>query len=268
MANLLEYKDDHRLAYVERGDPNGYPVLIQHGMIASIRDDRLFDRFVGMGVRLILVARPGYGASSPYVLRDLAEWGEIVALLVNALGLGQLDVLGISSGAPYSYAVGYKLPGKVRTIYILSGTPALYDARIQALWPYPIDQDASLPELQALARTLFFSDLSQEALVRNDVRDSMANDCFGVAQDLKLRCADWGFRLGEVRSRVIMQHSRFDEQVPFVTAERTAGLLPNCRFVTRERGGHFSREILDGFIAGEMVGCSVDRAQVREEGRG
>jgi hypothetical protein len=44
-----------------------------------------------------------------------------------------------------------------------------------------------------------------------------------------------------------------DDQVPLAAAERTAGLLPNCRFVARETGGHFSREILDEFIAREMA---------------
>jgi pimeloyl-ACP methyl ester carboxylesterase len=218
-------------------------------MIASVRDDHLFGRLIEAGTRLILVARPGYGESSPYKLKDMAEWGDIVALLVAELNLSQVDVLGISSGAPYSYAIGYKLPGKVRNIFILSGTPALYEDDILALWPYPVNRNAALAELQTLARELFFSGLSEEDLSRNDIRDSMMNNCFGIAQDLRLRCTDWGFRLPDVRAYVYMQHSRLDNQVPFVTAEMTSRLLPNCRFESRETGEHFSRQVLDDFIA-------------------
>jgi len=248
VVNVLEYKGGNLLSYAEYGAKDGYPVLIQHGMIASIRDDHLFGRLIEAGVRLVSVARPGYGESSPYAMKDMAEWGEIVALLVDALGLARLDVLGISSGAPYSYAIAYKLPCRVRNVFILSGTPALYDDKIRALWPYPTNVNASVVELQALARELFFSGLSEDARSRNDVRDSMMNDCFGIAQDLRLRCLDWGFSLSDVKQHVVMQHSRLDEQVPFVTAEMTSKYLPNCRLEVREDGGHFSQQVLDEFI--------------------
>jgi hypothetical protein len=45
-----------------------------------------------------------------------------------------------------------------------------------------------------------------------------------------------------------MQHGRLDDQVPFITAEMTSRLLPNCRFRVREDGKHFSRKVLDDFI--------------------
>jgi len=184
----------------------------------------------------------------------MAEWGDIVARLVDELHLVHVDVLGISSGAPYSYAIGYRLPDKVRNIFILSGTPALYDDDILAFWPYPVDRNAAIAELQALARDLFFSHLSEDDLSRNDVRDSMMNDCFGIAQDLRLRCIDWGFSLSDVSACVSMQHSRLDDQVPFITAEMTSRLLPNCRLEAVDNGEHFSSEVLDDFIERAMMG--------------
>lgn len=254
MENLLRYKGGNLLSYAEYGDTCGYPVLVQHGMIASIRDDHLFGRLIGAGTRLISIARPGYGESSLYQMKDMAEWGDIVAVLVAELNLPHLDVLGISSGAPYSYSIGYRLPDKVRNVFILSGTPALYDDNILAFWPYPVNRDAAIAELQTLARDLFFSRLSEDDLSSNDVRDSMMNNCFGIAQDLRLRCMDWGFSLSDVRAYVYMQHSRLDNQVPFITAEMTSRLLPNCRFEASEHGEHFSSEVLDDFIERAMMG--------------
>jgi pimeloyl-ACP methyl ester carboxylesterase len=253
MGKVIGYKGENLLSYAEHGDRSGYPVLVQHGMIASIRDHPLFERLIEAGTRLVSVARPGYGESSPYEMHDMAEWGDIVAVLVRELNLSRFDVLGISSGAPYSYSIGYKLPGKVRNIFILSGTPALYDDRILALWPYPVKKNAAIAELQALARDLFFSRLSEEDLSRNDIRDSMMNNCFGIAQDLRLRCMEWGFSLSDVSAYVYMQHSRLDNQVPFITAEITSRLLPNCRFEVRENGEHFSSQVLDDFIARAMI---------------
>jgi pimeloyl-ACP methyl ester carboxylesterase len=254
MGTVIGYKGGNLLSYAECGNKSGYPILVQHGMIASIRDYHLFGHLIEAGTRLISVARPGYGESSPYEMNDMAEWGDLVSALVGELDLSQFDVLRISSGAPYSYSIGARLPGKVRRIFILSGTPALYDARIQAFWPYPINRNATIAELQTLARDLFFSHSSEDDLSRNDIRDSMMNNCFGIAQDLRLRCIEWGFSLSDVREYVYMQHSRADSQVPFITAEMTSRMLPNCRFEIRENGEHFSEQVLDDFIDSAMIG--------------
>ena len=164
MKQILRYKNEYSLSYADYGNKKGYPILVQHGLIASITDYHLFDRLIESGTRLICIARPGYGASSSYRMENMAEWGEIVAVLVDELGLSHFDVLGISSGAPYSYSIGYKFPEKARNIFVFSGTPALYDESVLALWPYPVNKTASIPELEKLAHDLFFSNPSNEDL--------------------------------------------------------------------------------------------------------
>jgi pimeloyl-ACP methyl ester carboxylesterase len=222
--------------------------LIQHGLIAAISETALFTRLIELNLRLISIARPGYGRSSPKVMNNIGEWGEITQVLVNHLKLSEFDIFGISSGAPYSYAIGYHFPDRARNIFILSGTPALYDERIQALWPFPINTQASLEELEKLAFDLFFANLADDDFTRNEIRDSMMNHCFGIAQDFKLRCLDWGFRLAQVSQSVYMRHSRTDESVPYLTAQKTADLLPKCIFESRQNDPHFSPAVLDDFM--------------------
>lgn len=241
----FQYKNDYPFSYTDYGKENGYPILVQHGLIASISDCHLFDSLVKAGRRVISIARPGYGESSPYGMSQIAKWGEIVSCLVNELHLSQFDVLGMSSGAPYSYAIAHKFPDNAKNIFIFSGIPALYDARVLAAWPYPSNKDASIDKLEELAKELFFSNLSEEALSRSDIQDSMRNNCFGIALDFKLRCNDWGFLLSDVKQNVIMQHSRTDN---FAPVEITSKLLPNCQLEIRENGEHFSSELLDSFI--------------------
>ncbi len=253
MNKTTRYKGKETLAYAEYGTARGYPILIQHGMIASIRDFHLFDSLIQAGTRLICIARPGYGQSSPYCMRNMAEWGDIVAELIDELAITQFDVLGMSSGAPYSYAIAHRLPDKARNIFTFSGTPALYDERVLSHWPYPANKDASVGELELLAEELFFSGLSDQDLQRADIVDSRMHHCFGIAQDLKLRCVDWGFTLPELQAPVYMQHSELDDSVPLVTAQITAGLLPNCRLEVRKCGAHFSPEDLEDFIVTTML---------------
>lgn len=253
MATLRRFRYDTNsvLAFAEYGNPAGFPILVQHGMIASIKDGAIFQRLIDLGTRVICMARPGYGESSPIEMKNISEWGLIVSTLVDHLKLTQFDVLGISSGAPYSYSIGYQMPEQTRNIFILSGIPALYDPQILAHWPYPVTRNASIAEMQKLAHEIFFPSITPEDLENEDVQDSMKNDCFGIAQDLRIRCMDWGFTCAKVRPRVIMRHSRSDES--FAAAEVTSKLLPNCRFEIRENDPHFSQAVLDDFIQTVMA---------------
>jgi pimeloyl-ACP methyl ester carboxylesterase len=253
VIQTIQYQNGQALSYVDAGEPGGFPILIQHGMIASIRTPGLFDRLAACGARPISIARPGYGESSPYEMRNIGEWGEVVAALVDELGFERFDVFGISSGAPYSYAIGRRFPDRTRNLFILNGTPALYDDDVLALWPYPSNRGASLAELQALAYELFFAHLSPADLERDDIRDSLANNCFGIAQDLKLRVLDWGFRLVEVQPRVYMRHNRADGAVSLKAAQMTAALLRDCRLEIRDEEEHFSQAVLDDFIREVMA---------------
>ncbi len=253
MNRAFTYKGKYTIAYAEYGDSAGFPVLVQHGLIASINDYDLFDRLIRLRTRLICIARPGYGRSSPYAMHSFAEWSEIAAVLADDLGLPEFDILGMSSGAPYSYAIASQLPERVRNVFIFSGIPALYDETVRSFWPYEMAKDATIEELEELAHRLFFSDQSAEDGSRNDIRDSMMNNCFGVAQDLLLRSLEWGFSLSQIKASVFMRHSKTDDAVPYRAAVRTAELLPNCRLNLVESGPHFSKEALDEFTKNEMT---------------
>jgi pimeloyl-ACP methyl ester carboxylesterase len=249
----IRLEQDYQLSYAEHGDRNGYPILIQHGLIASIDDYDLFDQLIQSNARLITAARPGYGESSPYLLESFAHWGNLLESLIEELNLDQFDVLGMSSGAPYSYAVGYRFAGKVNNIFIYSGMPALYDEIVLSCWPYELPESQSMEALTALAHKLFFSNVTSDDRNRNDIRDSMMHNGFGVAQDLRLRHMDWGFRLSDVKAKVFMRHSKSDAAVPFAAAVRTSELLPNCTLELTETAAHFSKEGLDDFITNTMI---------------
>ena len=235
-------------SYAEYGNLAGFPILIQHGLIASIRDCELFQSLINAGRRVLCIARPGYGESSTYQLKNISEWGIIVSHLVKYLHITQFDQIGTSSGAPYAYAIAHINHVKVRNTYIFSGTPALYSSEIAVHWPYPIDKKANIPDLQILAKNIFFSNISGSDNEKYDIVDSMNNNCFGIALDLQIRCRDWGFELSKIDSTVYMQHAKNDSQVPFITAELTAKLLPKCMFELIENGGHFSKELFDAFL--------------------
>jgi pimeloyl-ACP methyl ester carboxylesterase len=242
----IELNNDLVVSINDFGDPNGFPIIVNHGLIASIKDEYFFSKLLEAGRRIICIARPGYGKTSSFMLDNIRMWGSVVNEVILKLGIEEFDVLGLSSGAPYSYGIAYELSKKTRNVFIFSGTPALFHKDVAALWPYPLNPDAEMSELQKLANELFFPNGVNKNV--NSSEDSYINDCFGIALDLKIRCINWGFELSQLKANIFMEHSVDDENVPFAAAEITAKLFYNCKLKKRSIGGHFSEELLDQFI--------------------
>jgi GNAT superfamily N-acetyltransferase len=57
MKQNVQYKSGKLLSYAEYGNRDGFPIFIQHGMIASINDYHLFNQLIDLGTRLICIAR-------------------------------------------------------------------------------------------------------------------------------------------------------------------------------------------------------------------
>jgi len=247
----IKISKDKYIAANDFGEVDGFPIVVNHGMIASIMDEYLFDSLVKNGYRVISFARPGYGFSTAFEMENIKEWGKIVEEILEKTNVSKIDILGMSSGAPYSYAIASVIPNKVRNIYIFSGTPALYNKNVLKLWPYPLNGNVSVTELQGIAKELFFTngiDQSDKGSI-----DSAKNECYGIALDLKIRCNDWGFDLREIENKVYMEHGLEDSSIPYSTAEITAGLLGNCVLHERKAGDHFSKELLEEFINNNII---------------
>lgn len=261
MIKKFCFNGENVLAYNDFGNKDGFPVLVQHGSIASISDIDYFKELAKIA-RVICIARPGYGESSPYVLKNLLEYGEIVAKLVEELGISQFDVFGSSAGAIYCYAIAKACTDKTRNIFIYSGTPALYDEEVQKIWPFPIPGEISVEDSQKIAYEVFFSHFSEEDKKANHVKDSMANNCFGEGQNLRIRFKDWGFTLSDIKAKVYMQHSKKDDVIPHIMAERTAKLLSDCELELLEEGSHFTDEGYRAFIQKTVMKYFVNNKEM------
>jgi len=252
MIKKFKFNGENVLAYNDFGNSEGFPILVQHGTMASIKDIGLFES-LGKIARIICIARPGYGDSTPYVLQNLLEYGAIVAKLVKELSIDKFDVLASSAGALYGYAIAKACPVETRNIYVYSGTPALYDAEVQKNWPFPITKEMTVEDSQKIAFEVFFSRFSEQEKEQDFIKDSMANNCFGEGQNLRLRFRDWGFTLSDIKVKVYMQHSKKDEVLPYFFAERTAKLLRDCELELLEDGSHFTPEGYVSFLQNTVM---------------
>lgn len=252
--------DGRTLAYREYGDPEGIPVIFYPGALNS----RLFTPAWGetsvvaaaAGVRLIALDRPGYGRSSFQAGRSYADNGpELQALMQQVPGLAGRGValLGYSSGGPNALAAAHAFgpapagSGGVRAVGLVSSDGPYVEmepAPEHLGHPLPITPARASKEGQAMAASLR---QSYEALkgrpdryaaLMSDLEEATLQGVAAAEQDTLLERTPWGFRLEDVRCRVLLWHGTKDDQVPDSVARHVAKRLPDCRATFVEGEGH------------------------------
>lgn len=248
------------IGYAEYGPVDGLPVVVQHGLFGSaLLGEAWIERAEKHDVRLLAVERPGYGLSPPARFAAVADWASAVAPLLERLG-PRVDVVGISAGASYTYALGALAPDRVRECWILSGLPYVRDDAIRGRYPrsslvaWEFFRDGEPDEVaEWFARqhdrlVAAFPDHPQMATALEEIR---AHGYAGPAREAALQVLPWGFTPADVATPVTLWHSRGDDQVPFDAVEATVALVPGGRLLEQVEPGHFPSEAtLDALFAG------------------
>ena len=114
-------QDDRTLLVLERGDPDGHPVLVHNGTPNSrLMFDHDVARARAQGIRLISYDRPGYGGSSPHPGRTVVDCTCDVRAIAAALDIDSLALWGISGGGPHALACAALLPDLVAAVAVLA----------------------------------------------------------------------------------------------------------------------------------------------------
>lgn len=116
--------DGRRLAYREYGDPRGRACLGFHeGLGSSLLPPGTQARAEALGLRIISPERPGFGQSDPrgdYSFDGVAE--DMVALC-DRLGLGEVVIAAVASGAPSALQTAIRMGPRARFVVLCSGRP-------------------------------------------------------------------------------------------------------------------------------------------------
>jgi pimeloyl-ACP methyl ester carboxylesterase len=127
-GHVVDLPDGRRLALDDLGVRQGHPVVYLHGTpdcrLARHPDDA---RAAAMGVRLLAVDRPGFGASTADAGGTLAQLGHDLAAALDALGIDRATLLGWSAGGLSALAAATVLGERVERV-VLVGTVAPIEA--------------------------------------------------------------------------------------------------------------------------------------------
>lgn len=264
----IKLPDGRSLGYAEYGDRTGRPVFCFHGTPSSRLLHAPEGPTVSLGVRLIVVERPGFGLSDFQHRRKVLDWPEDVTALADSLGVDRFPVVGISAGGPYAAVCADKIPERVTRAAIVSGVG-------------PIDVAGSMREMPRIRRAgsavaryapgllpiiLWFaanpnrdperfyrsmasgnSPIDREILSRPEVKrmlmdnfqEAMRAGVRGFVQDTIILSRPWGFRLEDISIPVDLWHGEADANVSISAARHMARAIPNCRSTFLPGQGHW-----------------------------
>jgi pimeloyl-ACP methyl ester carboxylesterase len=127
-GRVVGLPDGRRLALDDLGDREGHPVVYLHGTpdcrLARHPDDA---RAAAIGVRLVAVDRPGFGASTADAGGTLAQLGHDLSVALDELGIERATLLGWSAGGLSALAAATVLADRVDHV-VLVGTVAPIEA--------------------------------------------------------------------------------------------------------------------------------------------
>jgi pimeloyl-ACP methyl ester carboxylesterase len=256
----LALRDGRTLAYAEYGDPAGAPVIVFHGTPGS-RLDRHPDPTIlaGLGVRLIMPDRPGYGHSSFQRHRRLLDWPADVAQLADARGLARFAVAGVSGGGPHAAACAYALPERItRAALVASVAPPrapgfwagmnkrdtleLRATRLLPTWflrfdfntqvrPLLRDPQAYLANLAVhfpAADRAVAADPALQAIFAESIAEAYRQGPAAHIQDDKLFTRAWGFRVEDIAVPVDVWQGADDDIIPPSHGRYLAAAIPGA----------------------------------------
>ena len=264
----IRLADGRTLAYAERGDPDGWPVLSCHGSPGSRLERHVEDAgaYRRWGVRFVVPDRPGFGRSDRHPGRRVVDWPDDVRQLLDHLGIDRFAVLSLSGGAAYALACAHALGDRVRAVGVLSGPPPP-----DVPWPWPgrlperlreavyrpsraaaLLQPAASPlavrpallprylqaRLNAADRRVIGRPAVRSVLVEN-FSEGLRNGPAALAEDRALLFRPWGFPLASVRQHVDVWHGTQDWQVPLALGQLLSAMLPDSSLHWFPGEGHF-----------------------------
>ena len=266
--------DDRTLEVLVGGDPDGFGLLYHGGSPSAVAEYAPLDASArDLGLRLVTISRPGYGASTPrpaagQYADDVAD----SALVLDHLGIDEFVTFGWSGGGPRALGCAALLPERCRAAATVAGVAPYhgegldwfagmaeenheeYHAAEQGPEVYGAYLTENfLPILSATADELaeamggLVTDVDKAAMtpefadwLSRTFHNAGAQGVVGVRDDGLAAVAPWGFDLGAITVPVAVWQGREDAMVPFAHGEWLAAAVPGAEAHLLDDEGHLS----------------------------
>jgi len=237
------------IEYAERG--SGAPVLVVHGIFHNCVGGLLSVRDLFTDRRVIAPSRFGYLGSSMPLNPTPAAQADAFAALLDALEIGQIDVVGLSAGATSALQLALRHPERVKHLAVLVGNlPGSPTAVVQPSWTKRVDRQFMMWAVRTFAPLTMvrmvaalpkeFAMSADDGRIVNEFIDSlfpMSRE--GSSFDLFVSNADVNhYNLEAISVPTLIAHTKDDQLASHEASQRAAERIPGARFISLESGGH------------------------------
>jgi pimeloyl-ACP methyl ester carboxylesterase len=258
-THTVRLSDGRRLAYAEWGDPEGIPIIHQHGMPGSRLDHEAdLEFYRSLGVRVITPDRPGYGLSDPLPRGRLVDWPADVVELADVLGIARFGITALSGGGIYALACAAAIPERLTDV-VVTGCPAPMDRAgagdgmrlmtragvlLAGRTPWLVEGVVGIlagvirryPDFfvensnrdKPAADRRWMSIRSVKAGAASTLREAFRNGAQGYVHDLRMLSGPWGFDPANVRVPVQLWHGDEDTVIPLHHSQYLASVMPGA----------------------------------------
>ena len=233
--------------------PGAPPLLLLHGSgpgVTAAANWRTVIPALSAGRRVIAPDQLGFGGTATGEPRTYgrAAWTRHALDLLDALGVGAVDVIGNSMGGAIALSMANARPQAVRRIVLMGsmGVAMALPPGLDTVWGYTpgVEQMREVIGLFAYDRRMITDDLIQlryRASAHPPVRDSWQAMFPAPRQRWVDDLALSGAELGSVRAPVLLVHGRDDRVVPWrASSAQLLDLLPDARLHVLSGCGHWT----------------------------
>jgi pimeloyl-ACP methyl ester carboxylesterase len=256
------------IGYAEYGDLMGKSVIYLHGCPSSrleLDNPDLVAIAERLHIRLIAPDRPGIGLSE-WQDYTIANYPDILAQFADQLGLERFPLLGVSSGGKFVAACAWKIPQRLTTATIVSGTAPfdlpgvketlskqdrmLYGTAVKVPWLFRLELEKIAHDVKKNPASILnlFADLCESdkavlaqpnvnGMMQQTVPEAFRQGTRGADHDLTIEARPWGFALHDIKIPVNIWHGEADI-VPVKQARIVAEQIPNARTRFFPNEGH------------------------------
>lgn len=230
----------------EMGPSEGVPVLLVHGLAgSSLTEWYQVAPKLAIDRRVVMIDHRGHGLSARGDLRfEVADDADDVAAVLDAMEVGQVDVVGYSMGGVIAQALAQRNPGRVRKLVLLATFATHSDGyrwvrRIGAFLARGWERISGFGTPEIRSGYLIARGAVRREHARWVWRETLRRDVESGAQAtfalLRFDSSDWIGKI-EVETKVIVPTN--DLLVPTRWQYELAEVIPNVVIVEVPGAGH------------------------------
>jgi pimeloyl-ACP methyl ester carboxylesterase len=195
----------------------GKPLVLINGLGSDLSEIDRLTRWLAQKYRVLVFDNRGAGRTDkpdmPYSIEMMAE---DTAQLLNALGIEQASVLGISMGGRIALALALQHPERVARLILVSTSARVSDSKKRRRWFRLLSLVSSTPIFKSKYPQPRYAFLRQLQALHN------------------YNCTD---QLDKLHIPTIIMHGKKDQSVPYLLAEEMHHRIRGSRMIPFQ-GGH------------------------------